>query len=259
MCFTDNNHSLYVKRVELKRNEVPSFSTYPFALDAIRTLDLLHLRKPVTFIVGENGTGKSTLLEGIAVACGFNPEGGTKNFNFATASTHSELYHYLRIGRGVKRERDGFFLRAESYYNVASEIDLMDREGGFGPSIKDSYGGKSLHEQSHGESFFATFIHRFRGQGLYLMDEPEAALSPLRQMSLLVRMRELVNNQSQFIIATHSPILMSYPDADIYLLNEDGVNITRLEDTDHYVITKSFLNDRERMLQELFAETSVEE
>lgn len=259
MSFMDGDHTLYVKRVELKRNEVPSFRTYPFALDAIRTLEHLQLRKPVTFIVGENGTGKSTLLEGIAVACGFNPEGGTKNFNFSTASTHSDLHQYLRIGRGVKRERDGFFLRAESYYNVASEIDHMDREGGFGPSLTDSYGGKSLHEQSHGESFFATFIHRFGGQGLYLMDEPEAALSPLRQMSLLVRMRELVNKQSQFIIATHSPILMSYPEAEIYLLDKDGVNMTRLEDTDHYTITKSFLNDRERMLRELFAETEEEE
>lgn len=254
MSFIDDDHTLYVKRVELKRNEVPSFRTYPFSLDAIRSLEHLELRKPVTFIVGENGTGKSTLLEGIAVACGFNPEGGSKNFNFSTVSTHSELHHYLRIGRGVKRERDGFFLRAESYYNVASEIDLMDREGG-GPSLKNSYGGKSLHEQSHGESFFATFIHRFRGLGLYLMDEPEAALSPLRQMSLLVRMHELINHHSQFIIATHSPILMSYPEAEIYLLNEDGVNITRLEDTDHYTITKSFLNNRERMIQELFAET----
>lgn len=258
MGFLDDEHTLYVRQVELKRNEVPSFRSYPFDLDAIRTLEHLQLRKPVTFLVGENGTGKSTLLEGIAVACGFNPEGGTKNFNFATASTHSELHHYLRIGRGVKRERDGFFLRAESYYNVASEIDFMDREGGSGPPIKESYGGKSLHEQSHGESFFATFVHRFGGHGLYLMDEPEAALSPLRQMSLLVRMRELVNNQSQFIIATHSPILMSYPEAEIYLLNEDGVNITRLEDTDHYAITKSFLNDRERMLKELFAESTEE-
>lgn len=242
---------LYLREIMLRRELVPSFQQYPFVLDAVRTLDRMPFCKPVTFLVGENGTGKSTLLEAIAVSYGFNPEGGTMNFNFATMASHSELHEYLRINRGVKRPRDGFFLRAESYYNVASEIDRLDEEASFTPRIKDSYGGRSLHEQSHGEAFFATFMHRFGGNGLYLMDEPEAALSPVRQMSLIVRMHELVQANSQFIIATHSPILMSYPGADIYLLDEEGARLTRLEDTDHYAITKSFLNDRERMLREL--------
>jgi len=204
-----NNTTLYLRHAELLRDLVPSFQTYPFHLPAVRTLDRLTFQKPVTFLVGENGTGKSTLLEGIAAAWGFNPEGGTLNFSFNTRSSHSSLYEYFRIARGVRRPKDGFFLRAESYYNVASYIDELDEQPSFGPPIKNSYGGKSLHEQSHGESFFAAFVHRFGGRGLYILDEPEAALSPLRQMSLLVRMHELVQQDSQFIIATHSPILMS--------------------------------------------------
>ncbi|MGZ9585522.1 AAA family ATPase [Paenibacillus marinisediminis] len=242
---------LYLKEISLKRDEVPSFRSYPFALNAVCGLDRLAFRRPVTFIVGENGSGKSTLLEAIAVACGFNPEGGSMNFNFKTMASHSELHEYLRLSRGLKRPKDGFFLRAESYYNVASEIERLDAEPATAPPIKDSYGGRSLHEQSHGEAFFATFMHRLGGNGLYMMDEPEAALSPLRQMSLIVRMHELVEANSQFIIATHSPILMSYPNADIYVLDAEGVRLTQLEDTEHYAITKSFLNDRERMLREL--------
>lgn len=172
-----NNTTLYLRHAELLRDLVPSFQTYPFHLPAVRTLDRLTFQKPVTFLVGENGTGKSTLLEGIAAAWGFNPEGGTLNFSFNTRSSHSNLYEYFRIARGVRRPKDGFFLRAESYYNVASYIDELDEQPG-GPPIKDSYGGKSLHEQSHGESFLATFVHRFGGRGLYILDEPEAALSP---------------------------------------------------------------------------------
>lgn len=169
-------------------------------------------------------------------------------------SSHSTLYEYLRLARGIKRPKDGFFLRAESYYNVASYIDELDEEPSPGPRIKDSYGGKSLHEQSHGESFFAAFMHRFGSRGLYILDEPEAALSPLRQMSLLVRMHELVRSESQFVIATHSPILMSYPGADIWLLEEEGIREAALEETEHYAITKAFMNNREGMLRELLGE-----
>lgn len=246
-----NNTMLYLRYAELLRDLVPSFQAYPFHLPAVRTLDRLHFTKPVTFLVGENGTGKSTILEGIAAAWGFNPEGGTLNFSFNTRSSHSSLYEYFRIARGVRRPKDGFFLRAESYYNVASYIDELDEQPGFGPPIKDSYGGKSLHEQSHGESFFAAFVHRFGGRGLYILDEPEAALSPLRQMSLLVRMHELVQQDSQFIIATHSPILMSYPGAEILLLEEEGIRSVALEETEHYTVTKAFMNDRQGMLREL--------
>lgn len=245
-----DQYSLYLRSVELRREEVPSFDAYPFSLPAVRSLDRLNFRSPVTFIVGENGTGKSTLLEGIAAAWGFNPEGGTRNFTFETSASHSKLYRYFRLARGVKRPKDGFFLRAESYYNVASYIDELDREPG-GPPLKASYGGKSLHEQSHGESFFAAFLHRFGGNGFYMMDEPESALSPLRQMSLLVRLHELVRSDSQFIIATHSPILMAYPGAEILQLEDGDLRPVKLEDTDHYIVTRSFMNDREKMLREL--------
>lgn len=253
---TMNNAMLYVRHAELLRDRVPSFRTYPFHLPAVRDLHRLEFQKQVTFLVGENGTGKSTLLEGIAAAWGFNPEGGTLNFSFNTRSSHSHLYEFFRIAKGVRRPKDGFFLRAESYYNVATYIDELDEDPDpiAGNFIKDSYGGKSLHEQSHGESFFSTFVHRFGGQGLYILDEPEAALSPLRQMSLLVRMHELVQQHSQFIIATHSPILMSYPGADIYLLGEEGIRQAALEDTEHYTVTKAFLNDRQGMLRELLSD-----
>lgn len=241
----------YLRAVTLLRDRIPSFEKYPFNLPAVSTLDQLDFHPKVTYIVGENGMGKSTLLEAIAAALGFNPEGGTMNFSFATEETHSELYQYIRAVRGVRKPRDGFFFRAESYYNVASEIDSLEREC---PGLYQSYGGKSLHQQSHGESFFATFLHRFSGNGLYIMDEPEAALSPFRQMALLTRIHDLVQENSQFIISTHSPILMAYPDARILKLNEGGIEECSLEETDHFIIMKEFINNREIMLRELLAD-----
>ena len=175
----------------------------------------INLNAPVTFFVGENGTGKSTLLEAIAIAAGFNPEGGTKNFNFATRETHSELCDCIALAK-YGFPKDGFFLRAESIYNVASNIDDLDdldENGGGGPPIINSYGGISLHKQSHGESFLAIMENRFGGNGLYILDEPEAALSPMRLMRLMAKMDDLVKRNSQFIISTHSPILMAYPGA----------------------------------------------
>ncbi|NMO98135.1 AAA family ATPase [Paenibacillus lemnae] len=239
----------YLRSVQLMKDQVPSFERYPFNLPAVSAMDYLEFHPRVTYIVGENGMGKSTVLEAIAAALGFNPEGGTLNFSFATEETHSELHRYIRTVRGVRRPKDGFFFRAESYYNVASEVDALERER---PGLYDSYGGKSLHQQSHGESFFATFLHRFRGRGLYIMDEPEAALSPYRQMALLARIHDLVKEDSQFLISTHSPILMAYPDAVIYKLTEHGMEPCTLEETDHYMITKEFINHREVMLNELF-------
>lgn len=240
----------YVRGIKLKREEVPSDKVYPYNLPCLKTLTELDFHPKVTFLIGENGMGKSTLLEAVAVALGFNPEGGSFNFNFSTFDSHSNLGSYLKVIKGVEKPRDGFFLRAESFYNVASNIEEMDSEGN-SPRVIDSFGGLSLHEQSHGEAFFATFIHRFRGNGIYILDEPEAALSPLRQMSMLTRIHDLVNINSQFIIATHSPIIMSYPDALIYEFNEGEIKASHLEETNHYQIMKQFFDDRGRMIHHL--------
>lgn len=234
--------SQYVYSVSLKREEVPGFEAYPFHIPAVCHLDVLELHPKVTFFVGENGSGKSTLLEAIAEKLGFSMEGGTKNTNLAMHEYRSALTSKLNLARSHLRPMDGFFLRAESYYNFATLIDELGTW---------SYGGKSLHEQSHGESFFATLIHRLGGLGLYLFDEPEAALSPQRQMSLLVRMHDLVREHSQFIIATHSPILMAYPDAWIYEFNEEGIRRVNYEDTEHFQITSRFMRDPKAMIQRL--------
>src|SRR3954463_925344 len=213
----------FIVEVRLRRDEVPSFDEYPFSLPAIRTLDELALHPSVTFFVGENGSGKSTLLEAVAVASGFNPEGGSRNFAFSTRESHSNLDKFLRLSRGIRKPKTGWFLRAESFYNVASEMDRRDEEPSFDPPIKTFYGGVSLHKQSHGESFMALLVHRFSASGLYLLDEPEAALSPSRQLAALARVHDLVQGGAQFIIATHSPILMSYPRARILAFNHDGI------------------------------------
>jgi predicted ATPase len=226
---------------------------YPFNLPVLRGLDELAFHPKVTFLVGENGSGKSTLIEALAVAGGFNAEGGTRNFNFGTRTSHSELHRFVRLVRGIKRPKDGFFLRAESYFNVGTEIEALDRGGG-GPPVIDSYGGVSLHEQSHGESFFALLEHRFGGKGLYILDEPEAALSPSRQLSFLARMHELIGQASQFIIATHSPIILAYPEALIYQASPRGLEQIDYEDTDHFQVTRNFLNRREAFLDVLLEE-----
>ncbi|MCB2359102.1 AAA family ATPase [Clostridium estertheticum] len=236
----------YLRRLEIKRENVESFSNYPFCLPTIKNLSSLDFHPKVTFIVGENGSGKSTILEAIAIACGFNPEGGTINFNFSSMNTHSELYKYIKLVKGVKKPKNGFFLRAESFYNLASNIDELDREGG--PKLVSSYGGQSLHKQSHGESFFAVFMNRFGSDGLYILDEPEAALSPSRQMSMITRIHELVNMGSQFIISTHSPIIMAYPESTIYEI-KDKMEVVRYEETENYQITKNFINNRDKMLR----------
>lgn len=235
------------------RDKVESFDRYPFCLPAIRSLERIDLHPKVTFFVGENGSGKSTLLEGIAVSLGFNAEGGSKNFRFGTRRSHSDLHEYLRIAKGIRRPRDGFFLRAESFFNVATEIESLDAGPSFGPPIINSYGGRSLHEQSHGESFLALMTERFRGQGVYILDEPEAALSPQRQLAVLSRIHDLVLDESQFIIATHSPILMAYPDSTIFLCGEDGVSPVEYEETEHFRVTRDFLANPERMLRILMA------
>lgn len=233
------NMDNYIRSVELLREGIPSFSKYPFCLPVIRDLSGLDFHSKVTCLVGENGTGKSTILEAIAVAYGFNPEGGTKNFNFSTNATHSVLYEHIRLVKGIKRPKDGFFLRAESFYNVATNIDELE--------VTDYYGGISLHRQSHGEAFMSLLLNKFRGEGLYILDEPEAALSPIRQMTMLARLHELAAQGSQFIIATHSPIILACPEADIYEI-KDGIRKVGYEETEHYKVMRDFLNNREKML-----------
>lgn len=210
----------------------------------------IELSKNITFFVGENGSGKSTLLEAIAVNFGFNAEGGSRNFTFSTTSTHSDLYKNIRLGKGL-RPKDGFFLRAESFYNAASYIDELDREAPSFHKLIDSYGGVSLHNQSHGESFLALVQNRFGDNGLYILDEPEAALSPMRIMTLMVEIDRLRRAGSQFIIATHSPILLTMPDSEIFEFSENGISKVHYKDTEHYQITRNFLENPEKMLKYL--------
>jgi len=230
----------YLLKMQLLRDKVESFDQYPYSLPVIKNLESLEFHPKVTFIVGENGSGKSTLLEAIATAWGFNPEGGTKNFNFSTRPSHSDLWQNVRLSKSFRQPKDGFFLRAESFYNVASNIDEL--------GVVRSYGGTSLHQQSHGESFFALMLNRFGGRGLYILDEPEAALSPTRQMAMLSRMSQLVGEDSQFIIATHSPILMAYPDALLLQIEDDLLVAREYEETEHYQVTKDFLEDYQRIV-----------
>ena len=241
----------FLREVVLLRDKVENWDAYPFSIPAVRNLDALALHPRVTFLVGENGSGKSTLIEGIAVAAGFNAEGGSQNFNFTTRASESPLHSALRLVRGIRRPRSGFFLRAESFFNVASEVERLDQ---IDPGLLASYGGKSLHEQSHGESFLALVNERFGEDGLYLMDEPEAALSPQRQLALLVAFDRLVQqDRSQLIVATHSPILLAYPAARIYSLDEQGVAEVEYEKTEHYSLTRDFLLNRDRYLRRLKA------
>lgn len=223
-------------------------------IKCLLSMEQLEITSRVTFLVGENGIGKSTLIEAIAVHQGFNPEGGTINFTFSTEDSHSELYRYLRVQKGMGIRKDGFFLRAESFYNVASNIDQMDRFAGLGRRVIESYGGVSLHKQSHGESFMALVKNRFGGNGLYILDEPEAALSPARLLELMCHIRDLEKKNSQFIISTHSPILMAYPGAQILYLTEDGIRNVSYRETEHYQLTKQFLNAPEQMCKYLFSE-----
>ncbi|WP_145320092.1 AAA family ATPase [Paenibacillus xylanexedens] len=234
---------MYLRSVELLLSKIENRDQYPFDIPSIRSLERLELTNNVTFFVGENGSGKSTLLEGIAHQCGFNTAGGGRNNTYETHASESSLGSYLRLA-WLPKITNGFFMRSESFYQFASHVDEM-------PASLPYYGGRSLHEQSHGESFLSLFVNRFSSKGIYLLDEPEAALSPARQLSLLRILHDL-SGTSQFIIATHSPILLGYPGAEILSFDDSHIQEVTYEETDHYQITRSFLENRDRMLNELF-------
>ena len=232
----------YITGIRLRDMPQGYLANLPVVKHLYRSKEL-EFTNPVTFFVGENGSGKSTLLEAIAVAAGFNGEGGSRDFVFSTRRTHSDLCDLITPIRTIP-PKDGFFLRAESFYNTASFLDEN--------STMKRYGGVSFHEQSHGESFLSLVTNRFEGNGLYIMDEPEAALSPQRLLTLLVLMDELVKKSTQFIIATHSPIIMAFPGADIIQFSEKGMERVSYRETESYRITKQFMDDPERMIKYLF-------
>ena len=236
---------LYLKAIGVDWDQVTPRS-YLRDIPAIAALTRLELHAPVTFFAGENGSGKSTLIEAIAVAWGFNPEGGTRNYVFSTFDTHSELCGAIRLTRSVRSPAWGYFLRAESFYNVATKEEEYSRGPGGRP--------QHFHEKSHGESFLALVQNTFRCDGFYLLDEPEAALSPQRQLTLLAEIDRLARDGSQFIVVTHSPILLGLPGAEILSFDDGAIHPVKYEDTDSYKVTEMFINGRERVLHHLLGE-----
>lgn len=239
----------FLRHLTLDCGDTPMPEGFPFSIPAFKGGIDLHLTKPVTIFVGDNGSGKSTLMEAIAWSCGFNLAGGNRNHTPMSGSAPKPaLMEKLRLG-WLPKIGEGFFFRAESFFNFASYIDQL------GLGVLDSYGGKSLHDQSHGEAFLALFTHRFGSPGVYILDEPEAALSPKRQLALLRVMHDLeASGKVQFIIATHSPILLTYPTADLYQFSPAGIQSAKLEDLEHYTLVRSFLESPERFYRHLFAE-----
>lgn len=235
----------YLREVHFRKEKARTPGAYPFNIPAIRQLDGFSFDAAVTILAGENGSGKSTILEALAVCMGLNAEGGSRNFNFATRASHSELHAHLRVVRGTARPRDNFFLRAESFHNVISNAEQT--------RVAQIYWNTMPHDMSHGEAFLWVMKERFKGKGFYILDEPEAALSPARQLGILGLIHDLVEAKSQFIIATHSPILMAYPGARIFVLNEEGIAETSYEETEHFRITRHFLNNYERLMPELMS------
>ncbi|MBQ8811771.1 MAG: AAA family ATPase [Bacteroidales bacterium] len=239
---------IYIKKLVLEK-PLEERVDYPYDIPAIHLLNELEFSSDITFLVGENGIGKSTLIEALAICAGFNPEGGSTYLRFNTYDTHSVLYQDLKIVRSTNRNTDGFFLRAESFYNIASELDrITDKD-----KLYRNYGG-AIHCKSHGEGFMSVVMNRLSGNGLYIFDEPESALSVHSQLQLLVKMRQLQENQSQFIIATHSPILLAYPGATIYHISEDGFAPIQYEDTEQYKMTKLFLLNYQSIINKLLVD-----
>lgn len=236
---------MYLKSCKVLQDTIPNKQVYPFNIPSLKDLHELEFPTNVTFFVGENGSGKSTLLEAIADRCDFNTAGGGRQNLYEVHKAKSSLGEYIRLS-WLPKVSNGFFLRSETFYQFASHIDLLEH-----PNKYAAFGGKSLHHQSHGESFLSLFMNRFRGKAIYLLDEPEAALSPTRQLSLLKIIKDL-EQEAQFIIATHSPILLGYPEATIYSFDNGEIEAIRYEETIHYIVTKRFLAAPESILRELF-------
>ena len=234
-------NDLFIQKISIDWGTITEDS-YLRQIDALKNMQSLQLSKPITIFTGENGSGKSTLLEAVAVAYGFNPEGGTKNYNFSTYDSHSELHEAITLSKGYRRVTGGYFLRAESFYNVATKEEEYAVAGAE---------SQRYHERSHGESFLALAQNQMRGNGVYIFDEPEAALSPQRQLTLLLEIYECAKNGAQFIIATHSPILLGIPGAEILSFDDGKIHPCDYEETDSYQITKMFLEDREQILGRL--------
>ena len=235
----------FIKEITIDWNKI-DVDSYLHIIPSIRSIDSMEFRCPLTFFVGENGTGKSTLLEAIAVAYGFNPEGGSWNYRFSTYDSHSELCHAIRLSRGVRKPSWGYFLRAESFYNVATAEEEYSKGPG---GIPEHY-----HERSHGESFLALAQKNFRPNGLYFLDEPEAALSPQRQLTLLAEIHRCAKGGAQFFIVTHSPILLGMLDAEILSFDGEDIQACQYEETDSYQITSMFINNREQVLHQILSE-----
>jgi len=237
------NNKLFITEMKINWDEVPNKNIYPFNIEVIKNIESIKFKNQVTFLVGENGTGKSTLLEALAIKYGLNAEGGSNNFNFSTYNSHSDLYDYITLITSGNIPKTKYFLRAESFYNVASEINNL--------GVNGYYKGLDFHNCSHGEAFLELMKTIFYEKGFYILDEPEAALSPLKQMTLLCLINELVQNGCQFVIATHSPILISYRDGIILDLDNDLAEI-KYKDTNIYKTYELFLNNSDNMQDKLF-------
>jgi predicted ATPase len=238
--------------LRMEWDRVEDRAVYPYNLPAIAQIDELDLDAPIVIFVGANGSGKSTLMEAIAVHLGCNPEGGSPNFTFDTAQTLSPLHKASRLARRIPRNAPRFFYRADAYHVFATEMRRLD-EGPGGPSIKTFYGGQDLHEMSHGQAVIRLLRNRFRGGGIYLMDEPEAALAPEAQLEVIARIAELVRKGARFVLATHSPLLMAMPDALIYELSDEGIARKAYAELNHVRLYKRFLGDPESMVARLTA------